>query len=67
MESMVDCLLDSAGAERASGPPFGSTVDALQGALRVNKLSTAAGFAWKIALRFSTPPLAKSQSSAVFA
>jgi hypothetical protein len=31
MESMMDCLMDSAGAERAFSPPFGSTGNAPAG------------------------------------
>jgi hypothetical protein len=31
MESLLDCLLDFAGAKRASGPPFGSTGNAPAG------------------------------------
>jgi hypothetical protein len=68
MESMVDCLMDFAGAKRAirpalrvnrqrpCGAPFGSTSFPQQRA-----------YAWKTIKPFSTPPLAKSQSAAAFA
>ena len=47
--------------------PSGPQATPLRGALRVHTLSTPTGFAWKIAPRFSTPPLAKSQSAAALA
>jgi len=66
MDSLLDCLLDFAARNGPPARPSGPQATPLWGALRVHKLSTPAGSAWKTIKPFSTPPLAKSQSAAAF-
>jgi hypothetical protein len=51
MERLVDCLLDFAPRNGRARPP-GPQATPLQGALRVNNLSTPVGRAWKTLSRF---------------